>query len=588
MTDSRITAASAAQHGAAEGKGRKVADVYLMLHVRHHTVLLATRIWPVGTESGCSLSKSSNAGTASGLTSKTMVTVSQVLAELTLEDPSQVTNLVPEADRLIRDLYLLDDLRQVGGVPSGTLLLLTRQASAQAVGYELDVALRRLPNPAGLIIQDNCERPSSTGIPLASRLNVPLLLLRQSTDLGALFRRIARLIHAEVGTLLERTEALLELIDDADRRNEDALKVFFDHDPFGFFVGPAQDNRVGAPIVFVEEGGDWLQRDPSSRFEDIVCRLLSWRLSASATRHRLETERLDQLNLQSVSALLDHILSESDEAELRKLLRQARIFGLPIDGWHEAVLIDLANLSVIVDNDPVAEFERAESLARLAVQTANRAGGTWNMVKHTAGFLLFRTRSRPRTPKNAREMIQQMSAVIDAVLQHTPELALYCGIGTSHEGASGLAATRSEAESAAQSARLRGTTNRPVLFDAPGIRRLLLEWYSSTTVRQSIDELLEPLNGLGSDTKKTEYLETLRIYLDTNRSIAQSAERLFVHRNTVAYRIKKIVELLDVDLDDPHQALSIHLACHAELGLHPSVGTPLGTRGLNSDETRAG
>lgn len=48
----------------------------------------------------------------------------------------------------------------------------------------------------------------------------------------------------------------------------------------------------------------------------------------------------------------------------------------------------------------------------------------------------------------------------------------------------------------------------------------------------------------------TEYLKTLKVYIETDKSYMASAEILFVHRNTVLQRIKKITELLEVDLRD--------------------------------------
>ncbi len=48
----------------------------------------------------------------------------------------------------------------------------------------------------------------------------------------------------------------------------------------------------------------------------------------------------------------------------------------------------------------------------------------------------------------------------------------------------------------------------------------------------------------------TEYLKTLKVYLETGKSYIASAEILFVHRNTVLQRIKKITELLEIDLRD--------------------------------------
>ena len=51
--------------------------------------------------------------------------------------------------------------------------------------------------------------------------------------------------------------------------------------------------------------------------------------------------------------------------------------------------------------------------------------------------------------------------------------------------------------------------------------------------------------------KGTEYIETLRCYLQFERSIALTSAKLFIHKNTLVYRIKKITELIHCDLDDP-------------------------------------
>ncbi len=49
----------------------------------------------------------------------------------------------------------------------------------------------------------------------------------------------------------------------------------------------------------------------------------------------------------------------------------------------------------------------------------------------------------------------------------------------------------------------------------------------------------------------TNLLESLRVYLTHNRSIGESAGLLYIHRNTMNYRIAKIHELTDIDLDNP-------------------------------------
>lgn len=55
-------------------------------------------------------------------------------------------------------------------------------------------------------------------------------------------------------------------------------------------------------------------------------------------------------------------------------------------------------------------------------------------------------------------------------------------------------------------------------------------------------------------------LETLFIYLESHCQISETAKRLFVHRNTVVYRIEKCEEILGKNLKDPETSLQIRLA----------------------------
>lgn len=48
----------------------------------------------------------------------------------------------------------------------------------------------------------------------------------------------------------------------------------------------------------------------------------------------------------------------------------------------------------------------------------------------------------------------------------------------------------------------------------------------------------------------TEYFKTLYTYLENGNSYIRTAEKLFIHRNTVFQRMKKISELLQADFSD--------------------------------------
>ncbi|GAB2480417.1 PucR family transcriptional regulator [Jatrophihabitans fulvus] len=63
--------------------------------------------------------------------------------------------------------------------------------------------------------------------------------------------------------------------------------------------------------------------------------------------------------------------------------------------------------------------------------------------------------------------------------------------------------------------------------------------------------------------------DTLRVYLDTGRSLQDTAHQLHVARNTVAYRVRRAEELRGRPLADHHMQLRVALAVVHELGMAP-------------------
>ena len=77
-----------------------------------------------------------------------------------------------------------------------------------------------------------------------------------------------------------------------------------------------------------------------------------------------------------------------------------------------------------------------------------------------------------------------------------------------------------------------------------------------TPVRATlIDRVYRPLRD-----HPGELLGTLWSYLDNGRSLEATARELFVHPNTVRYRLKRISELIGRDATGTRQALVLHAA----------------------------
>ena len=86
-------------------------------------------------------------------------------------------------------------------------------------------------------------------------------------------------------------------------------------------------------------------------------------------------------------------------------------------------------------------------------------------------------------------------------------------------------------------------------------KKLLKNYYDSTI---GVLETFDKKNG-------TDYLNTLVTLVVHNCSIEETAKALFVHYNTVRYRLRKIKELLGSVSDDPDITLNLQVAVRIAL-----------------------
>ena len=63
----------------------------------------------------------------------------------------------------------------------------------------------------------------------------------------------------------------------------------------------------------------------------------------------------------------------------------------------------------------------------------------------------------------------------------------------------------------------------------------------------------------------TQYCQTLLAYLLCHHSLQDTCRRLYTHRNTVLYRIRRMKEDFGIPLDDPDRQLELLLSVSLEL-----------------------
>lgn len=145
------------------------------------------------------------------------------------------------------------------------------------------------------------------------------------------------------------------------------------------------------------------------------------------------------------------------------------------------------------------------------------------------------------------------------VLLRMKDYTFYAGMSLNVQGLEKLSQAYMQAKHVTELSEKKEWKNMLRTYDELGVYQLLLAIDNQDVKEEFYDNTLGKLVR-SDEEKKTDYLEFLKVYFESNCSINETADRLFIHRNTAVYKIKKINELLDCDLSDIEVRVKLYLA----------------------------
>jgi len=496
-----------------------------------------------------------------------MPTVDEILAGSPLSGLRRVSR--GGGDRKVAMVRLAERFAELDDAPADSFVVLSRLASAEITGYRLDMALRwaaihRVAAVAAFSAEE--WQPAVTALDIAGRADIALVSIPDEAELAVLVQAIFGEIGGGAERALGRAQQGLEAVLRAEQAGASpdelaeaagralGVTVAFRPDPLA--------TGVSVPVLVGDAPSGYFAAPGAGGEIGIAASLVLHAAAAAAARYLDLARRASDMPARSRSELLAELLM-SDSAINEDLLERARQLGIPVSGWHVAVRIEADDLDE-AEQDEVRRFELLESAGQAALQAASAAGETWYLTRVARAIILIRVTSSNPGPQAGARAARSAERALQAIGARLPALRFRAGVGTAHEGPMGLRASATEARGALAAARAARRPAGVAAHDAVGIRRMLMEWYASDTVRASVRDQLAPLENLGP-ARADVAIRTLAVYLDEQGSVIRTAQRLHLHRNAVTNRLRSITDLLSVDLDDPDQRLALQLACRARL-----------------------
>ena len=142
------------------------------------------------------------------------------------------------------------------------------------------------------------------------------------------------------------------------------------------------------------------------------------------------------------------------------------------------------------------------------------------------------------------EELEKMAASMEETLKNELRIKTVIGIGTVADHLRELADSYKEAQTAIEVGKVFDTEKSIMHYENLGIGRLIYQL--PTTLCEIF--LSEVFKKNSIDSLDQETLFTINKFFENNLNVSETSRKLFVHRNTLVYRLEKIKKLTGLDL----------------------------------------
>ena len=97
-----------------------------------------------------------------------------------------------------------------------------------------------------------------------------------------------------------------------------------------------------------------------------------------------------------------------------------------------------------------------------------------------------------------------------------------------------------------------------MMFSDFGIFKLLCQLDEPKILMEYIPESLQRLLSY-KKPQQEDLIATLKAYLKNNQNLSKTAQELYVHYKTAAYRIEKIAKITGMDFDNANEMLAVRI-----------------------------
>ena len=263
---------------------------------------------------------------------------------------------------------------------------------------------------------------------------------------------------------------------------------------------------------------------------------------------------LEENDRNAAEQLFSSIL-DAEHLSRERVLAQARYLNIDLEGsfFVAEFAFDSENTESGWENeDSLAAGRNVKPMIRTELSGYIKQD---ILILPQAGSILALIPDKDAEESHIKEIF---SRIVDRA-QREYGINLMIGVGNSRAYLDEVKASRNEAASALRAAEVSGSEGNIFFYREQGLYTLLSHVDDSRILDIYVEEKIGKL--LRADEINDGNLsETLENYLNCSCNVKKTAEEMFLHRNTLNYRLKKIREILGCDLENLDTCLELKLA----------------------------
>ncbi|MGQ9888555.1 MAG: helix-turn-helix domain-containing protein [Aggregatilineales bacterium] len=303
--------------------------------------------------------------------------------------------------------------------------------------------------------------------------------------------------------------------------------------------------RLVAPIVTKDIGRGYLSIIGWDNELDDVDTLVAEHGAAACALEMAKAKAVSDTEKRLRGTFLDRLLI--GDVSQQEAIRQGERFEHDMSQVHIAIVMAW-------QGDTAFSTRRLETLVNSVVSSQRADALVWQREREQE-VLIFHATNAKAPIDTSLKLARAISAEIQ---RQYPSARVAIGLGQPARDIAGWRASYRDAVQALDLAR-RLQTDQPLYIGDLGVYQLILSLSDREKLLAFCDKTLGAL--LEYDLRQhADLVKTLEAFFACHGNLSQTAEMLIVHRNTLLYRMNRINEIAEIDLNRPETRLALHLA----------------------------